>query len=71
MKVQYDMNTSVENHNLIKLADPINKTDAVNLQTLEREIAASSCGPGGQGVVLEGSRLKRQFLEIHLLPRIR
>ena len=37
LKVQYDMNTSVENHNLIKLADPINKTDAVNLQTLERE----------------------------------
>ena len=42
LKVQYDMNTSVENHNLIKLADPINKTDAVNLQTLERELAKVS-----------------------------
>ena len=45
MKVQFDMNTSVENHNLIKLADPINKTDAVNLQTLEREIAAIPAAP--------------------------
>ena len=43
MKVQYDMNTSVENNNLIKLADPINKTDAVNLQTLERELAKIIC----------------------------
>ena len=64
------MNTSVENHNLIKLADPANKTDAVNLQTLERESGQglASCGTR---VVLEGPRLKRQFLEVHLLSRVR